>query len=419
MIRIALVIIGVTFTAISARASEDEAWLNGSLNHQYWAFADDEVQADSERIQELYEEATDALNEDRWETAVEKFNAVVAAQSRLSDGALYWKAYSLAKLGQRLKALEALSSFRKTSPPSRWSREAKALELEIRQASGQTPPPEAESDDELKLVVISGLMNTNPERALPLLEKVLDGNASLKIKEHALFVLSQSGSPRSHEILARVATGSANPDLQMRAIEYLGLYGGDQSGDLLAEIFTKSTEIEVKRKILSSFMLSGDSERLYRIAQTEKDERLRSDAIQQLGLMGDHQRLWKLYQTEPSVDLRKRIIESLFLGGNAELLISVARTERDPELRLTAIQQLGLVGKDECGEALVSLYQEGKTGEEREAILSSLWLQGNVDALVALARAEKDPAVKRTIVEKLSLMGSDKATEYMIELLEK
>ncbi len=419
MIRIALVILGLTLTAITARAAEDEAWLNASPSRLYWAFADEDMQADSERVQDLYEEATDALHEDQWEAAIEKFNAVVAAKSHLSEGALYWKAYSLAKLGQRLKALESLSAFRKSSPPSRWAKEAKALELEIRQASGQTPAPEAESDDELKLVAISGLMNTNPERAVPLLEKVLDGTASLKIKEHALFVLSQSGSPRSRQILGRVATGNGNPDLQMRAIEYLGLYGGDENADLLAEILSKSTEFEVKRRILSSFMLSGNRDQLYQVAKTEKDPRLRREAIQHLGLMGDGEHLWDLYQTEPSVDLRKNVIEALFLGHEAELLINVARTEEDPELRLAAIQQLGLVGQDKCGEALVSLYKASKETEEREAIISALWLQGNVDALVSLARAEKDPDAKRAIVGKLSLMGSDKATEYMIELLEK
>ena len=419
MMRMATITLVTMLFAPAAIGAPDEAWLVGNHTPPVWAFADDEQAADSERVLELYQEATEALNEDLWEKAAAKFEEVAESKSHLSDGATYWKAYSLAKLGQRLKALETLTAFRNPSASSRWAKEAKALELEIRQASGQDISPESESDDDLKLIVISSLMNSNPERAVPLLEKVLEGTSSPKLKEHALFVLSQSGTPEARDILSRVARGEANPDLQMRAVEYLGLYGGEQNGELLAQIYASAIGTNVRRKILTSFMLSGDEDRLLRIAKTEKDENLRGEAIQQLGLMGNHDGLWELYQTEPSVKLRKHIIEAFFLGGNADVLINVARTEKEPELRMAAIQQLGLVGQDQSGAALVSLYSANKNPEEREAILSALWLQGNVDALVTLARAENDPKVKRSIVEKLSLMGSDKATDYMIELLGK
>ena len=422
MSRTALIVLITVLFSSAASGAEDEAWLQSSRSLVLWAYHDrDEAgdQVDSERVEEIYEEGTDALSEDRWDDALASFDKVAAAKFHLSDGATYWKAYSLYKLGRRAKALEALTAFREYFGASRWSKDAKTLEVEIRQASGQSIAPEIESDDELKLVVINGLMNTDPERAVPLLEKVLGGSGSPKLKEHALFVLSQSGTPKAREILGRVARGGSNPDLQVRAVEYIGLYGGDQSGELLAELYASSLEAGIRRKILSSFMLSGDHARLLEVARTEKDERLRGEAVQQLGLMGDQDGLRELYKTESSVDLRKHIIEALFLGGAADVIIDVVRTEKNSELRLAAIQQLGLMGQDKCGDALVSFYSSDRSAEEREAILSSLWLQGNVDALVAIARAEKDPAMKKSIVEKLSLMGSDKATEYMIELLGK
>ena len=43
--------------------------------------------------------------------------------------------------------------------------------------------------------------------------------------------------------------------------------------------------------------------------------------------------------------------------------------------------------------------------------------QRNAKALVDLARAEKDPAVKRDLVQKLSVMRAPEATDYMLELL--
>jgi hypothetical protein len=38
---------------------------------------------------------------------------------------------------------------------------------------------------------------------------------------------------------------------------------------------------------------------------------------------------------------------------------------------------------------------------------------------VAIARAEKDPELKKTAVQKLSLMNSKEGTDYLMELLQK
>ena len=55
--------------------------------------------------------------------------------------ALYWKAYALNKLGRREEALAALAQLRKAYANSRWQDDAKALEIEVRQASGAEGQP--------------------------------------------------------------------------------------------------------------------------------------------------------------------------------------------------------------------------------------------------------------------------------------
>jgi phenylpyruvate tautomerase PptA (4-oxalocrotonate tautomerase family) len=44
-------------------------------------------------------------------------------------------------------------------------------------------------------------------------------------------------------------------------------------------------------------------------------------------------------------------------------------------------------------------------------------MHNDAKALVDLARKESDPAMKRTIVERLTMMHSKEATDYMMELL--
>ena len=79
------------------------------------------------------------------------------------------------------------------------------------------------------MLALQGLMNSDPNRAMPILEKTLNGTASPKEKAKALFVLAQSGSPQAEEILARIAKAQSNPDLQRKAIQYLATFGGARS----------------------------------------------------------------------------------------------------------------------------------------------------------------------------------------------
>jgi hypothetical protein len=55
----------------------------------------------------------------------------------------------------------------------------------------------------------------------------------------------------------------------------------------------------------------------------------------------------------------------------------------------------------------------------RRAALQGLFLQQNDEALVEVARAEKDPAVRREAVRYLSLLGSALSRELLSEILDK
>ena len=67
--------------------------------------------------------------------------------------------------------------------------------------------PDSEPDEDLKLMALNGLMNSDPERAIPMLEKFLQGNQSPKLKERALFVLAQNDSAKGRQILSQIARG--------------------------------------------------------------------------------------------------------------------------------------------------------------------------------------------------------------------
>jgi HEAT repeat protein len=381
--------------------------------------AKDRAEERSARLEEAYDSGRDALDEDKFERAEEKFDEVARANTAQADAALYWKAYAENKLGKRTVALTTIGDLKQRYPQSRWLKDAGALQLEVQQSSGQPSKPEAQSDDELRMLAIQGLMNSDPQRAMPLLEKVLNGNATPKEKSRAMFVMAQNGSPQSREILGRIASGQSNPELQRKAVEYLGIFGGSEARKTLSGVYASSSDEAVKRAVLKSFMIAGDKDDLFVAAKGEKSPALRREAIRQLGLVHGTSELEQLYRSESSPELRRDILQAFFLAGDTQKLVDAAQNEKDPEVRRAAVRNLGLVGGDAAGNALQTLYNKEQDRAIRAEVLNALFLQGNAKALVALARSEKDPALKKTAVEKLSLMNSKEGTDYLMELLQK
>src|SRR6266571_5944621 len=373
----------------------------------------------ADRQTELYDDGQEALDEGRWEQAEAKFGQLAEMNGPQSDAALYWKSYAQSHAGKRDVALASLAELNRRFPQSRWAKDAKALDIEVRQSSGQQLHPEAQGDDELRLLAIQGLMNSDAERALPLLKKVLEGPGSRRVKDRALFVLAQNGSPAARQALGEVARGQNNPELQRKAVQYLGLFGGEESRKTLEEVYASTSDAQLKRAILRSFMLSGDHARLFAAAKGEKDEEVRREAIRQLGLVHGLNELQQLYQSESSPALRRELLQAFFLAGDATKLVEVAQNEKDPELRRTAIRNLGLIHSDDSGKALQAIYSKETDRVLKGEVLNAYFLQGNATALVAIARSEKDPELRKAAVQKLSLMRSKEATDYLMELLNK
>jgi HEAT repeat protein len=295
---------------------------------------------------DAYAQGKSALDNYSYEKAIEKFDKVINGKTASShaDGAYYWKAYALNKLGKRDEALAALAELSKQFPQSGWLNDAKALQAEVQQAKGQPVSPENQSDEDLKLYAINALINSDADRAVPLLEGLL-GNPKMspRLKERALFVLAQSRSDKAHEIVGRYAKGGSNPDLQLTAVRYLGSYRSKESRQLLSEVYGSVSDVNVKRAVLRSFENSRDIDDLTKIARSEQNVELRREAIRQLGNIRDDQsvaNLVAIYGSESDREIKTEILSSLRNQQAAKQIVDCARKETDPELKKTAVRYL-------------------------------------------------------------------------------
>jgi HEAT repeat protein len=336
-----------------------------------------------------YQQGLSALDARNWDQAIALFGESAGHKGSNADAALYWLAYAQNRAGRREEALATIKHLQDGYASSRWNKDAQALAVEIRGQNGNPVSPAAEPDEDLKLLALNSLMASDPDKAMPILRKLLLGNQSDKLKDRAMFVLVQNSSPEARKLLGQMARNNGNPDLQMKAIRYMGMMGGEESRAEMVSIYSAASDQQVKRAILRSLAIGGG-----------KDE------------------LWKLYSQENSIENKKAILQSMLLTADSSRLAEVARGAQEPELKIAAIKSLGLMGSGNGhGDMLVSIFQSDPNAEVRGAVLNALFIQQNAKALVDLARAEKDPQMKAQVVQKLALIHSKESTDYMLEIL--
>ncbi len=378
--------------------------IGGGTPGGVYAFGAGNEQEDREA--ELYNEGTSAMDEEKWDRALDRFSKVAEMHGKKVEAALYYMARAQNKLGRRDEALSTLASLEKDYPKSRWMNDAKALEIEIKQKSGQPVPVEGQSDCELKLYALNGLQQADPDKAVPLLEKMLHGSDCPKLSSQAFFILAQSGSQQAQDVIIKIARGESNPDLQHKAIQALGMYGGSHGREALGQVFTASNDAETKKSVLKALMMSGARSQILAVAKSEKLPEVRAEAIRQLGMMGAKDEIWQLYQTETSLDVKQQILQAMWMSGDRQRVGELAMKETDHTLRLKAINDLGLMGRD-SDQLLVNIYNSDQDPEIRKKVLNAIFLAGDRERMGDLAKNEKNRDLRLSAINYLGLMGRE------------
>ena len=176
---------------------------------------------------EPYREGQRALDEESWEEASRIFGEVAAARGDEADAALYWKAYADWKRQRRRSRSRGCGScWLRLPAKSRGSTTRKALELEIRGGKATRGAPPRSQDEELKLYALDGLMQMEPEKAVPVLEKLLAGRNSLERSSSARSSCSPRAIRRARGRSCSAPRRPANPSsCAVEAVQTLGIAG--------------------------------------------------------------------------------------------------------------------------------------------------------------------------------------------------
>ena len=255
--------------------------------------------------------------------------------------------------------------------------------------------------DVLKEAAVEALISAPPERALPLVNKVLAGSHSNDIKEKALFILSQIELPEAQAALLQFATDD-NGDLQHEAIRMIGISGNEASLQRLHQIYDDGSG-NTRDAVLEALMIAGDRAAVFEIASQAQGDDFEK-AVEMLGVMDATDELRQLRATRgPS----EALVEACAISDDLECLREIAADAGNGDMQLEAIESMGIIGGGEVNTTLVEIYRAASSANIREAALSGMLISGHDEGVLALYRASDDPSEKKELLEQLVVMDSD------------
>lgn len=265
-----------------------------------------------------------------------------------------------------------------------------------------------EDNEALAITALEALMAAEPERALPLVERVLRSNHSDRVKQRALFVASQIDLPGAQQLLMEFAR--AESSLQGEAIRMIGIGGNADSLNALAELYAEAAP-EVRERILQAYLIADRPDAVVAIAEQAATDEEFDQAVRILAAMGASEQLRQIGRQRPG---SRGLIQAYAVAGDLDSLRAVAQGEAGevtPEARRDAIRSVAIVGSDAARELLMQIYRDSNDPQIRQHAAQALMVADHDAGLLQLYRDAKDPDEKRDLLRMLVMMDSDAALD--------
>lgn len=328
----------------------------------------------------MLEKAKKLIYEKQWEQAVKAYKELLSSYGdKASDEANYWLAYSLYKYSQNQSkvndqvrvmqdAVNQVNALLKNYPASSWADDAEALRVDIseelvksglsdfkkyiRESAGDEQE-DVNPEMEMKLVALNAMLNMDSEKAFPTLEKVVRNGKSPKLREQALFVLSQQSSEKATALLAEIAGKDPEMHVREQAIFWLGQRRDAASFEALLKLYDTINDPDLREKLIFAFSQSPSpkaADKLFEIARNGKDPNAQEKAVFWLGQKNDPRALdalIEIYDKTPDKEVREKLVFALSQQKSErarQKLVAIAKDGSDADSQSKAIFWLGREG---------------------------------------------------------------------------
>ena len=405
------------------------------------------------------------------------------ASSKYAPEALYWEAFALYRIGTVADMRAALTALdaQKEKFPQAHSREAASLALRIRgelaangdaeardelrrtrdvtqgrtvsrtpssppsplttpgvrapRAPGATPAqgqqPECDREDlAVRLEALSALSKIESPEVTPALRRVLQRRdaCSATLRRRAVLLLAQQEGPEVGAALIDVAHNDPDMTVRREAIGMLGRVPTEQAVAALQQILQSD-----ESQLASSAMRALRSNENPRAAQAVRTVIERNDVSEsvRLAALGTFDRatpddaayLRGVYPKLESRRLRSQAISTIArIGGpeNQQWLLALARNEGESiELRSEAMGRAAATAPIADVARLYDGVGDRRLKERIILTLASRKEPEAVDKLIAIARSDADPELRRVAIARLSQKKDPRTTQLLLEIINK
>lgn len=291
-----------------------------------------------------------------------------------------------------------------------------------------------ERDDE-RVVALNALLQMDSERALPLLERVLERRdaCSATLRRRAVFLVAQKAGPQREELLLKSVRDDPDAEVRSQAVFWLSETKGPRTIAILEELLRTSTDDRLRDRALFA-LHNQNSPRALQIlrdyaGRADAPRALRERAIFWLGQGNsaeDATFLRELYGKLDDKQLKERVLFSLAQTkgvGNDRWLMQLARDQKEPaELRGRALFWLGQGGLLSTSE-LGSLYDQLDGTEVKEQLIFALAQRQKdsaaIDRLMTIARKDPDRRLRERAIFWLGQSRDPRVVEFLVELIDR
>jgi HEAT repeat protein len=391
------------------------------------------VQAGDSPAMQVFRQGRDLIEREDWAAAATKFEGYVAQypKSKEADAALYWLAYARKKQGRFQDTQQTLERLVREFPRSTWVDDARAMEVEIAPQVGKRVEPDG-MDDELKMVALQSLFQSDPVRAAQYAADILKpgSKASQELKETAVSLLGQRGGPEAASMLLDIARTQADPELRGIAIHRLGQTNDESVIDELMKIYEAERDRDVKGQVLHAFSQMNSPRAYAKLLEIARgsggDAELRQTAIHWIGQRNEAQAvddLMRILSTERDDEVRASVLHAFAQINDPRAQARLLEVARDGagsvELRAQAIHWLGQRKGGATVDELMGIYRADKNEEIRGAVLHALSQQNDPRArasLFEIARGGDDPEMRAQAIHALTQFDDAATLEDLFKL---
>ena len=329
---------------------------------------------------------------------------------------------------------------------------------------------DCDDEDGTKEMALDALLAMDNVDIVPIVVKFYNSDPCRRLKQKAIFVLSRQESEAALEALINIAKSEENPKVREYAIHWIGQFDDAKAIEALSNLYNSIEDEKAKTRIIYSLTRSDYEDKaivkLKEIAKTDPSMSIRKHAVTYLSRIDDEeaafQALKEIYDAKSeNEDIRKTAVYSIsrldeesevinFLTQVAmkddsrelrkyalyylarqetkevvPLFAQIYKSEEDEKLREYIVTMLARTDyqKDSINQ-LAEMYPETGSAKTKERIVYTLAQlvdeeESAVDKLIAIYNSEQNSELKRKIIYWLGRTDSEKAQQFLMELLEK